>query len=140
MIGRNAVRAKAFLHRPIERAMQPAAMDADLGKLIAGALAARLLVNQLAETVEETAFGILDARTQQFITQAKRGEFAHRMRQQRDADAELLHLRRRLVNAARDPARVQIEREREPADSAADDCDGHASSFPSPRTCGERVP
>src|SRR2546423_15051401 len=132
MIGRNAVRAKAFLHRPIERAMQPAAMDADFGKLIAGALAARLLVNQLAEAVEETAFGILDARAQQLVAQTERGELAHRMRQQRDADAELLHLRRRLVHAARDPARVQIERKREPADSAADDCDGHALPFPLP--------
>ena len=41
--------------------MQPAAMDADFRILIAGALAARLFVDELAETVEEAAFLILDA-------------------------------------------------------------------------------
>jgi hypothetical protein len=45
--------------------------------------------------------------------------------QQRDAHAQLLHLRRALVHAAGDAAQVQGEREREPADTAADDHDVH---------------
>ena len=68
---------------------------------------------------------------EQLVAEAERGEFAHRMRQQRDADAELLQFGRRLVDAARDPARVQMERERKPANPSADDRNGHAvSSFP----------
>ena len=55
--------------------------------------------------------------------QAERGELAHRMRQQGDADAELLHLGRRFVDVAGDAALVQAEREREAADAAADDGD-----------------
>ena len=125
MVGDDAIRPEPLLHGAIEREMQRAAMDADFRILVAGRLAARLLVDELAEAVEEAAFGVLDSGAQQFIAEAERGELAHRMRQQRDADAELLQLRRRLVDAARDPARMQIEREREPANPAADDRDGH---------------
>ena len=53
------------------------------------------------------------------------------MRQQRDADAELLDLRRALVDAAGDAEPVQVERERKPADAAADNGDfagPHAAS------------
>ena len=63
---------------------------------------------------------------QQRVAQAERGEFAHGMRQQRDADAELLDLRRALVDAAGNPALLQIERERQPADAAADNCYLHS--------------
>ena len=100
-------------------------MDADFRVLVAGALAARLPVDELAEAVEEAALGVLDARAQQFVAQAERGQLAHRMRQQRDADAELLHVRRCLVDLGRDAARMQIERQRKPANPAADNCDGH---------------
>src|SRR5258708_23221592 len=95
--------------------MQPPAMDADLGILIAGLLAARLLVDELAETVEEAALGILDAGFEQLVAEAERGEFAHAMWQQRDADAEFLEFRRRFIDAAGNPACVQVEREREAA-------------------------
>jgi hypothetical protein len=43
--------------------------------------------------------------------------------QQVDADADRLDLRRGLEDAARDAAAMQLEREREPADAAADDQD-----------------
>ena len=48
-----------------------------------------------------------------------------RVGQERDADAQLPHLRRALVHAAGDAALVQGEREGEPADAAADDRDVH---------------
>jgi hypothetical protein len=91
MVGGDAV-ADPLAHGAVEREMQLAAMDADFRILIARRLAARLAVDQLAEAVEETALGVLDAGAQQFIAEPERGKFAHRMRQQRDADAELLHL------------------------------------------------
>ena len=103
--------------------MQPAAMDHHLRVLVAGVLAALLLVDELAEAVEEAALAVLDAGRQQLVRDTERGEFAHRMRQQRDADAELLHLRRALVDRAGDAAPMQVEREREPGDAAADDRD-----------------
>ena len=52
------------------------------------------------------------------------------MRQQVDADAERLDLGRGLEDAAGDAGLVQRQREREPADAAADDQDGFA---PGPR-------
>ena len=105
--------------------MQRAAMDADFRKLIAGALAPRLLVDELPEAIEEAALGVLDSSAQQLIAEAERREFTHAVRQQRDADAELLEFRRGLVDATCDAALMQIQREREPANPAADDRDGH---------------
>src|SRR5205823_11322245 len=111
-IGGDAILADPLLHGAIERKMQPPAMNADLRILIARALAARLLVNELAEAVEEAALGVLDAGAQQLVAQAKRRQLTHRVREQRDADAELPHLRRGFVNAARDLACMQIQRKR----------------------------
>ena len=61
------------------------------------------------------------------LVEAERGELAHRMRQQRDADAELLDLGRALVDAARDAVPMQVQRQRKAGDSAADDRDVHDS-------------
>ena len=55
--------------------------------------------------------------------QAELGQLAHRVRQQVDADAEPPELRRALEHAARHADLVQAERERQPADAAADDDD-----------------
>jgi hypothetical protein len=41
--------------------VQAAAVDADLGIVVAGELAARLGVDELAEAVEEAALAVLDA-------------------------------------------------------------------------------
>ena len=108
MVGDDAIRPEPLLHGAIEREMQRPRWMPTSGILIAGVLAARLLVDELAEAVEEAALGVLDAGAQQLVAEAERGELAHRMRQQRDADAELLHFRRRLVDAAGNPARVQV--------------------------------
>ena len=52
--------------------MQPAAMDADFGKAVAGELAARFLVDELAEAIEEAAFAVLDAGGEQLVAEAER--------------------------------------------------------------------
>src|SRR3954468_21040706 len=51
------------------------------------------------------------------------------MRQQRDADAEFLDLRRAFVDLARHAALLQAERQRETADSSTDDGDAHHSAL-----------
>jgi len=56
------------------------------------------------------------------------GQFAHRVRQQGDADSKLLDLRHRLIHPAVEAALLQIEREAEPDDAAADDGNLHRSS------------
>ena len=76
--------------------------------------------------LKKRALAVLDAGCEQFVAEAERAEFAHRMRQQRDADAELLDLGRALVDAAGDAALLEIERERQPANAAADDGYFHA--------------
>jgi hypothetical protein len=50
--------------------VQLAAMDADFRVVVASEFAARLLVDELAEAVEETAFAVLDTGFQQFIADA----------------------------------------------------------------------
>ncbi len=122
-VGHDAVAAEPFARCLVKDQMQPPAMDADLRQLIAGESSALLPVDQLAEAVEEAALAVLDAGFLDLRLQAERRQLAHGMGQERDADAELLHLRRALVDAARDAARVQGEREREPANAAADDGD-----------------
>jgi hypothetical protein len=59
------------------------------------------------------------------LAEAERGELAHRVREQRDADSQLTHLRRALVDATGDAVLAQGKREGEPADAAADDRDVH---------------
>src|SRR5262249_18794496 len=54
-----------------------------------------------------------------------------RMRQERNADPELLDLRRALENRAGHAAPVQIKRERQAADPTPDDRDFHAVRSPS---------
>ena len=92
----------------VEDHLQPAAMDADFWKFVTGGFAARLAINQLTEAIVEAAFAVLDASCKQFFLQAERGEFAHAMRQERDADAELFHLRRALEDAAGHAAFMQV--------------------------------
>src|SRR6185312_197401 len=121
MAGEDRVGAQPFARRRIEVQMQPAAMDADLRIVVAGKLPARLLVDELTEAVEEAAFPVLDPGGEQFAGDTERGEFAHRMRQQRDADAELPDFRCALIDAAVDAALLEIERQRKPANAAADD-------------------
>ena len=105
----------------MEDDMQVAAMNANFREGIPCKFAPVLAINQLPETVEKAALAILDAGLEQFIAEAKRAELAHRMRQQGDTDAKRLDLRRTLIDAACNAALLEIEGERKPANSAADD-------------------
>ena len=117
------VRAETRACSLIQQHLQSAAMDAHFGKLVAGRLAARLAIDQLPEAIVEAALPIFDSGGEQFFLQAKRGEFPHAMRQQREADAKLLHLGRAFENAAGNAAFVQIKCQGEPANPGADNED-----------------
>src|SRR5947209_13835551 len=104
----------------IKQHLQATAMDADLRKRIARKFAARLAVYELAKAIIETALAILDSRGKQFVLQPKRSEFAHAVRQQGNADAELLHLWRAFDDAAGNPALVQVQRQHEAANAPAE--------------------
>ena len=96
-------------------------MDADFRILdIRQVCRAISLIDELAEAVVEAAFAIFDAGLEQFVAEAERAEFAHGMRQQRDADAEFLDLRRTLIDAAGDAALLEVEGKRQSTDAAAD--------------------
>ena len=108
--------------------MQPTAVHAQFRYVVPRKAAARLAVDQLSEPVEEAALPVLDAQRFEDLLQPEPRQFAHRVRQKRDADAELLDLRHRLVDPALEPALLQVQREAEPGDAAADDRDLHRSS------------
>src|SRR5439155_16707593 len=116
----DALRAETLDRRVEQHAMQLAAMDAQLGIFVARVAPARLLVDELAVPVEEGALLVLDRHLAQALLQAERRQLAHAVGQQRDADAELAYLLRRLVDAARDAALLQREREGEAGDAPAD--------------------
>src|SRR6476661_2715900 len=120
VVGQDRILAETLLYSLIQDDVQPPAMDANFGKRITGELSTLLAVDELSETVEETAVMIFDAGLEQFIAKAERAELTHRMRQQRDADAERLDLRRALVDAGGDSTLLEIKCEREPANAAAD--------------------
>jgi hypothetical protein len=121
----DAGRAEPLAYGAVERHVQLGAVDADFGQRIAREAAALLLVEKLAEAVVEAALLVLDALGDECLVEAERGELAHRMGQEGDADAELLQLRRGFVDAAWQPPLVQVEGEGEPADAGADDRDVH---------------
>jgi len=75
-------------------------MDTDFRKRIAGKFPPILAIDQLAETIEERTLAGFDAGLEQGITQPERGELAHGMRQERDANAELPDLGCAFIDAA----------------------------------------
>src|SRR5580692_11298566 len=113
VIGENAREPEALARRLEKRLVQASAMQADFREGMAREFAARLLVDELPEAIEEAAFAVLDAARQKLVGKAERREFAHAMGQHRDADAELLNLRSALIDFAGDAALGKIERELE---------------------------
>ena len=97
--------------------------------VVARGAAQRLLIDQLAEAIEEG--GILggDRDPRQIGLEAERGQFPGGMRQQIDADADRADFGRELEYSAGDSGRVQRQPERQPANTGADDNDVvHVSS------------
>ena len=123
MTGDDAVPAQAADRRAVEDHVQLAARNAQLGIRIARFPPALFLVKQLTEAVEEAALAHLDRRRNHLAVQSQRRQLAHGMRQERDANAQLLQFGRGLVYPGGNPALVQIERQTQPGNAAADDRD-----------------
>src|SRR5258707_2398848 len=130
MIERDAIGAQPLACRLVEHTVELASVYAEFGMGIAGVAPARLAVDELPVAIEEEALLVLDRHRAQSLLQAERRELAHRVGQERDADAELLDLRRTFEYAAGEPARVQREREREARDPAAADENPHRQLAP----------
>src|SRR5204862_6491107 len=94
--------------------LQIAAMDRELRMLVAGGAAERLLVDQLAKTVEEGGVRRCDRGPGQIRLEPERGELLRCMRQQIDADADRLDRQGGLENTAGNFGLMQRERERQP--------------------------
>ncbi|MNC91593.1 hypothetical protein D3C83_78850 [compost metagenome] len=104
-------------------------MDRELRPVVAGEAPARFLEDELPVAVVEAQFLRLDGERGELFLQAELGELAHAVRQKVDAHAQRPDLRRGLENLAADARLVQRQREREPADAAADDQHlGHGAS------------
>src|SRR4029079_18581895 len=118
-----ALGADARLHRVHQHNLQVAAMDGELRPLIAGELAERLAIDELAEAMEEGRILRLDGNLRQRRNEAERVEDAIGVRQDVDPHADRLDLRSGLENPARDATPGELHRQSEAADTGADDQD-----------------
>jgi hypothetical protein len=71
-----------------KRHLQVAAMDGELRLVVAGKLAGRLAVNELAEAVVEAELAGQRRNTRQRLFETKRNQFTRGMRQDVDADTD----------------------------------------------------
>ncbi len=78
--------------------------------MITRGLAARLGPDQLPVLVVEGELGGEDARPRELLAEPQRGELAHRIRLQIDAETRRLELRHRFIDAAVDADLVEAER------------------------------
>ena len=124
MAGANGGRAQTRLDGAREDHQQSAAMDRMLRPAVAGIQAARLAPDQSAVFRVVGELPRLNGGRGERGLQTQRAERAHGMRQKIDADAELPHGRRGLVDDGVDARLMQRERRSQAADAAA--CDEHA--------------
>src|SRR5579872_4714938 len=103
--------------------LQIATMNGKLRMIVAGSAAERLLIDELAEAVEEGRVPRFDRDLRQRVLKPKRGEFLGRMRQQVDADANRPDLGNRLEYPAGNAGLLQRQSQRQAADAGADDDD-----------------
>ena len=120
----------ALLEGLVEYGLQIAAVDVEMRPIVAGVAAERLLVNELAEAVVEAGFEGGDRDAREGVLEPEGCELARRMRQEADADPDRPDLRRGLIDAARDAALVERQRQTEPADAGPDDDHLHDALSP----------
>src|SRR6266849_3128984 len=109
--------------------LQVAAMDRELWMVVAGRAAQRLLVDQLAEAVEEGCILGFDRDPRKRFFQTEPGELLGRVRKQIDADTDRPDVGDGLIDAAGDAGLVQRKPQRQAADARAHDDDVvHASA------------
>ena len=119
--GVNGVMAETLLDGAMDHALQPSAMNRELRNVVAGIDAARFLPDFLSMAIEIIKLAGADRDVIELLQQAKPGEFADRMRQGVDADAEFADGIRLLEQLAADAPCPQHQRGGQAADTAADD-------------------
>src|SRR5215204_3835335 len=90
----------------------------------------RLLADELAKPIKKVPLAGRDSMPCQRLRQPKNCQFAGRMRQQIDSDADRLKLPRRLKNAAANADARKRQGERQAADARPDDDDVVHARFP----------
>src|SRR4029079_10378653 len=113
--------AQPFLDGAMDHALQASAMDRELRHVVTGIEAARLAPDFLAVTVEIIQLVGTNSGSVEPVQQAKAGQFADRMRQGVDADAEFANGIGLFEQFAVDAARPQHQRGGEAPDAASDD-------------------
>jgi hypothetical protein len=136
--GADRARAEPLLDRPVDDPLQASAVDGELRHVVAGVDPARLAPDLLAEAVRVDQLARADRGGVELVEKTQPREFLDGVRQGVDADPELPDRLGLLVDLAGDPAPVQHQGRREPADAAADDDGFHGASFQSisPRRSG----
>src|SRR5262249_59380945 len=122
VVGVNALATEAVEHCPVQDAEELAAVDAQLGPVVAGSKASRFTPDQLAvlRVVLELSGGEADAR--ELIEESELSQLAHGVGEDIDADAQLLQDRRGLVDVHVVDARIeQGQGQHHPADSSSGD-------------------
>ena len=121
------------LDRGIEQdLLQRAAMDRELRPFVTGLDAARLAPDRLAVLGEIRELLGADGVRIELVVQAELDQFAHRMRQHVDADAERPQLGHAFKDFGGNADLVQAERQRQPADAAARDENSHVTPLLAP--------
>src|ERR1700738_2273140 len=100
-------------------------MDRELRPLVAGLDAARLAPDRLSVLGKIREFPGAHPRGIDLVEQAELDQFAHRVRQHVDADAERLQFGHALEYFGGNANLMQAECPRQPADAAAGDKNGH---------------
>src|SRR3984957_9373348 len=119
--GVNRVRSQSLLDGAVNHALQPAAMDRELRHVMAGVDTADVAPDFLAMAIEIIEHISADRDVVELLQQTKAGEFADRMRQRIDADAEFADRIRLLEQFAPDAAGPQHQPRGQAANTATDD-------------------
>src|ERR1700687_5691062 len=119
--GVDRILTQSLLDGAVDHALQPAAMDRELWHVVGGIHAAHVAPDFLAVAVEIIKHVGADRDVIELLQEAEAGEFADRMRQRVDADAELPDRIRLLEQFTPDAAGAQHQRRGKAADAATDD-------------------
>src|SRR5665213_323268 len=119
--GVNGVMPQPLIDGTVDHALQPAAMNRELRYVMAGIDAAGFAPDFLAVAIEVIKLVGADCDIVELLQQPKTGEFADRMRQGVDADAEFADRIRLFEQFAADAAGAQHQRRGKTPDTAPDD-------------------
>src|SRR6266705_2181472 len=125
MAGENVFGPQPFGRGVEQNLLQRAAMDRKLRPFVTGLDAAGLAPDRLAVLGKIREFPGAHARPIELVEQAEFDQLTHGMRQQVDADAERLQFRDALEYFGGNADLMQAERQRQSADAAARDKNGH---------------